>query len=78
MNAYAAQDAQEERRLEHAAWQDAVDMEVSERATDAFNKLPQRLLDEVGEELQNEIWNSLYGVTAEIRDHYAAIYQRNL
>lgn len=78
MNAYAAQDAQEERRLEHAAWQDAVDMEVSELATDAFNKLPQRLLDEVSEDLQNEIWNSLYGVTAEIRDHYAAIYQRNL
>lgn len=24
MNAYAAQDTQEERRLEHAAWQDAV------------------------------------------------------
>ncbi|MEM7962407.1 hypothetical protein Q4Q70_05515 [Morganella morganii] len=78
MNAYAAQDAQEERRLEHAAWQDAVDMEVSERATDAFNRLPQRLLDEVSEELQNEIWNSLYGVTVEIRDHYAAIYQQNL
>lgn len=63
MNAYAAQDE---------------DLEVSERATDAFNKLPQRLLDKVSEELQNEIWNSLYGVTAEIRDHYAAIYQRNL
>lgn len=78
MNAYAAQDAQEERRLEHAAWQDAEDMEVSERATDAFNRLPQRLLDEVSEELQNEIWNSLYGVTVEIRDHYAAIYQQNL
>ncbi|WP_421535443.1 hypothetical protein [Morganella morganii] len=78
MNAYAAQDAQEERRLEHAAWQDAEDMEVSELATDAFNKLPQRLLDEVSEELQNEIWNSLYGVTAEIRDHYAAIYQQRL
>lgn len=74
MNAYAEQDG----RLEHAAWQDAVDTEVSELATDAFNKLPQRLLDEVSEELQNEIWNSLYGVTAEIRDHYAAIYQRNL
>lgn len=78
MNAYAAQDAQEERRLEHAAWQDATDTEVSERATDAFNKLPQRLLDEVSEDLQEEIWKSLYGVTAEIRDHYAAIYQRNL
>ncbi|NIH18369.1 hypothetical protein [Morganella morganii] len=78
MNAYAAQDTQEERRLEHAAWQDAVDTGISELATDAFNKLPQRLLDEVSEELQNEIWNSLYGVTAEIRDHYAAIYQRNL
>lgn len=78
MNAYAAQDAQEERRLEHAAWQDATDTEVSELTTDAFNKLPQRLLDEVSEELQKEIWSSLYGVTAEIRDHYAAIYQRNL
>lgn len=78
MNAYAAQDAQEDRRLEHAAWQDAVDTEVSELTTDAFNRLPQRLLDEVSEELQNEIWNSLYGVTVEIRDHYAAIYQQNL
>lgn len=63
MNAYAAQEE---------------DMEVSERATDAFNQLPQRLLDEVSEELQNEIWKSLYGVTTEIRNHYAAIYQQHL
>lgn len=76
MNAYAAQDAQEERRLEHAAWQDAVDMEVSELATDAFNKLPQCLLDEVSEDLQEEIWKSLFDVIGNIRSSYAARYLR--
>ncbi|MGE1855047.1 hypothetical protein ACMFGU_12810 [Morganella morganii] len=76
MNAYAAQDAQEERRLEHAAWQDAVDTEVSELATDAFNKLPQRLLDEVSEDLQEEIWKSLFDVIGNIRSSYATRYLR--
>jgi hypothetical protein len=63
MNAYAVQEE---------------DLEVSELATDAFNKLPQCLLDEVSETLQKEIWKSLYGVTTEIRNHYAAIYQQHL
>ena len=63
MNAYAVQEE---------------DMEVSELATDAFNKLPQCLLDEVSENLQKEIWKSLYGVTTEIRNHYAAIYQQHI
>ncbi|MEY0003252.1 hypothetical protein AB7W62_13970 [Morganella morganii] len=76
MNAYAAQDSQEERRLEHAAWQDAVDTEISELATDAFNKLPQRLLDEVSEDLQEEIWKSLFDVIGNIRSSYAARYLR--
>lgn len=76
MNAYAAQDAQEERRLEHVAWQDAVDMEVSELTTDAFNKLPQRLLDEVSEDLQEAIWKSLFDVIGNIRSSYAARYLR--
>lgn len=76
MNAYAALDAQEERRLEHAAWQDDTDTEVSERATDAFNKLPQHLLDEVSEDLQEEIWKSLFDVIGNIRSSYAARYLR--
>ncbi|MER5010393.1 hypothetical protein [Morganella morganii] len=76
MNAYAAQDAQEERRLEHAAWQDAVDTEVSELTADAFNKLPQRLLDEVSEDLQEAIWKSLFDVIGNIRSSYAARYLR--
>ncbi|QXO59267.1 hypothetical protein JC794_08220 [Morganella morganii] len=76
MNAYAAQDAQEDRRLEHTAWQDAVDTEVSELTTDAFNKLPQRLLDEVSEDLQEEIWKSLFDVIGNIRSSYAARYLR--
>ncbi len=76
MNAYAAQDAQEDRRLEHAAWQDAVDTEVSELTADAFNKLPQRLLDEVSEDLQEAIWKSLFDVIGNIRSSYAARYLR--
>lgn len=76
MNAYAARDAQEERRLEHAAWQDATDTEVSELTTDAFNKLSQRLLDEVSEDLQEEIWKSLFDVIGNIRSSYADRYLR--
>lgn len=76
MNAYAAQDAQEDRRLDNSAWQDATDTEVSELTTDAFNKLPQRLLGEVSEDLQEEIWKSLFDVIGNIRSSYAARYLR--
>lgn len=59
MNAYAAQDAQEERRLEHAAWQDAVDTEVQQITSDAFFGVDQSILDKFSDDAQDALFNSL-------------------
>ncbi|HDF2344562.1 TPA: hypothetical protein PC598_004239 [Morganella morganii] len=55
MNAYAAQDAQEERRLEHAAWQDAVSCEFDEFTQDVIFEISTDTLEYLGTERENEI-----------------------
>ncbi len=55
MNAYAAQDAQEERRLEHAAWQDAVSRDFDEFTQDVIFEISTDTLEYLGTERENEI-----------------------
>ena len=55
MNAYAAQDAQEERRLEHAAWQDAVPCDFDEFTQDVIFEISTDTLEYLGTERENEI-----------------------
>lgn len=55
MNAYAAQDAQEERRLEHAAWQDAVSCEFDEFTQDVIFEISTDTLEYLGTERESEI-----------------------
>lgn len=55
MNAYAVQDAQEERRLEHAAWQDAVSRDFEEFTQDVIFELSTETLEYLGTERENEI-----------------------
>lgn len=55
MNAYAAQDAQEERQLEHAAWQDAVSCDFEEFTQDVIFEISTDTLEYLGENRENEI-----------------------
>ncbi|MGJ7190849.1 hypothetical protein ABMZ81_03825 [Morganella morganii] len=55
MNAYAAQDAQEERRLEHAAWQDAASCDFEEFTQDVIFEISTDTLEYLGTERENEI-----------------------
>lgn len=55
MNAYAVQDAQEERRLEHAAWQDAVLRDFEEFTQDVIFGLSTETLESLGEQGENEV-----------------------
>ena len=55
MNAYATQDAQEEQRLEHAAWQDAVSRDFEEFTQDVIFGLSTETLEYLGTERENEI-----------------------
>ncbi|EMT5674535.1 hypothetical protein [Morganella morganii] len=55
MNAYAVQDAQEERRLEHAAWQDAVARDFDEFTQDVIFEISTDTLEYLGTDRENEI-----------------------
>lgn len=55
MNAYAAQDAQEDRRLEHAAWQDAVVRDFDEFTQDVIFEISPDTLEYLGTDRENEI-----------------------
>ena len=55
MNAYAAQDTQEERRLEHAAWQDAVSRDFEGFTQDVIYGLSTETQESPGEPGENEV-----------------------
>ena len=55
MNAYAVQDAQEGRRLEHAAWQDAVSRDFEEFTQDVIFGLSTETLASLGDQGENEV-----------------------
>ncbi|MEM8340446.1 hypothetical protein Q4R68_15015, partial [Morganella morganii] len=55
MNAYTARNAQEERRLEHAAWQDAVVRDFDEFTQDVIFEISTDTLEYLGTERENEI-----------------------
>ncbi|HEG4393288.1 TPA: hypothetical protein SD378_001907 [Morganella morganii] len=74
MNAYAAQDALEERRLEHAAWQDAVNDALCMDADEFMDGLPEHILSPEMEKIMDPIFikngKSLDALIEGIRNAY--------
>lgn len=71
MNAYAAKDAKEERRLENAAWQDAESQELAQKAFEAMeaigSELTSRWSDDEYDTAQDALYQFLKGFTDEMR-----------
>ncbi|KLN96165.1 hypothetical protein [Moellerella wisconsensis] len=59
MSAYATKDAQEDRRLDVAAWQDAIDAEYSQRALDVVERIPERITKQWTDEAYDEVMDAL-------------------
>ncbi|OBU05286.1 hypothetical protein [Morganella psychrotolerans] len=74
MNAYAMQDAQEERRLENAAWQDAVNDAQCMDANEFMDGLPEHILSPEMEKIMEPIFTkngkSLDALLEGIRNAY--------
>lgn len=74
MSPYTMQDAAEERRLEDAAWQDAIDADLSKLTQDIIFKLSMETLDRLQDAGENEIREAISSTLKERRGNNGSRY----